>query len=640
MASHEHRLVGDPARLPAPKAKAAGAAAPKCVIEELSAATIRFAGDAGDAMQLIGTQFTNASTAHGNYVCTLPDPPAEIRAPVGTLAGVAGFQVQFSKHPIHTPGDLLHTLVAMNPAALKINLDDVQPGGTIIADSDAFHPLEWPKAGYTGNPLADGALAGYRVLAVPMLQLNRDAVANVKLSAREAERCKVFFALGLSFWLYDRPLEPTLHWIRETYAKNPALIEATTRSLKAGHQHGESRGGSTPRYRVAKAAIPAGRYRQITGCDAMVLGLLSASELSKLPMVFAGFPVAPASDLLHRLCEWKQPNATIVQAEDDLAAINIALGAAFGGALGATATTGPGLSLQSETLGLAVMSELPCVIIDIQRAGPSSGMPSKTEQADLLQALYGRHGECPLIVLAPATPADGFAIVIEAARLAIRFMTPVIVLADLQLARGAETWRVPENNELAAIEVNQARPFAGEPFMPYQRDARLARPWAVPGTPGLEHRTGGQEKEDRTGNVSYDPVNHERMVQMRSRKIAGAAQEMPSLSVDGPAQGELLVLGWGSTHGSVAAAAEGCRRAGLKVANAHLRHLLPMPKNTGDVLKRYRRILVPELNSGQLAQVLRSMFQVEVVSLCKVQGRPFLASEIKSAIEQIVSRSV
>jgi 2-oxoglutarate ferredoxin oxidoreductase subunit alpha len=629
MASHESRLIEDSPRSAAPPVKPT--AVPATDFDE---ATIRFAGDLSDGMQMIGVQFASASAHHGNYVCTRPDHPAEIRAPVGTLASVAGFQVRFSKQPIHTPGDALNALIAMNPAAVQANLRDLEPGGIVIANADAFTPEECIKAGYAANPLQDDTLKAYRVIAAPVCHLNREAVARVNLSPREAERCRSFFALGIVFWLYDRPLEPTLRWIRDAYSKNPAMIEATTRTLKAGFHFGETCGPSMTRYRVAKVALPAGRYRQINGIEAIALGLLNAAELAKLPLVFAGFPMAPASDVLHRLFEWKQANATIVQAEDDIAAVNLVLGASFGGALGATVVSGPGLSLQSETLGLAVMSELPCVVIDVQRAGPSMGMPAKTEQADLLQALYGRHGECPLIVLAPATPADCYAMVIEAARLAIRYMTPVLVLADVFLAQSAETWRVPDLKELPAIDVMQAAPR--EPFLPYQRDAHLARPWAVPGTPGLEHRTGGQEKEEGTGSVSYDPLNHERMVATRAKKIAGVVEAIPPLTVEGPASGDLLVLGWGSTCGAITTAAARSRAKGKAVANAHLRNLLPLPRNIGDVLQAYRKVLIPELNAGQLAQVLRSIADTEIVSLTKLQGRPFAVSEIEGKIETLM----
>lgn len=627
MASQEPRLISDPART--------SAAQPVRKVVELDAATIRFAGDTADGVHLIGAQFTSASAAHGNYVCTQPDPPAEIRAPAGTLAGVSGFQVQISKHAIHTPGDRLHLLVAMNPAALKANLGDLEPGGILVVNSDACSPLEWQKAGYATDPLDDGTLTRYRLASVPMDQLNRAAVANVNLNPREVERCKSFFALGLVFWLYDRPLEPTLRWIRDTFAKNPAMVEANTRALDAGYHFAEAGNVVPQRHGVAKAIRAAGRYRQLGGIDALALALLSAAQLSKLPLVFASFPTPPAGELLQRLSEWKQATATAVQADDDLAALNMALGASFGGALGVTAVSSPGFSLLAEPLGLAVMSELPCIVIDVQRAGPSTGMPSRSEQADLLMALYGRHGECPLIVLAAATPADGFEIVLEAARLAVRCMTPVIVLTDAYLAQTAETWRVPELDQLPTISAQHA-PSTADGFLPYQRNTQLARPWAIPGTPGLEHRTGGLEKEDRTGNVSYDPDNHERMVQLRAQKIARAAEAIPPLHVDGPADGDLLVLGWGSTFGAITAAAERCRRKGTTVANAHLRHLLPMPKNMDEVLKRYRKILVPELNSGQLAQVLRASHPGEIISLTKIQGRPFSVSEIESKIDSLL----
>jgi 2-oxoglutarate/2-oxoacid ferredoxin oxidoreductase subunit alpha len=606
-------------------------------VEDIDAAVIRFAGDIGDGIEGIGSQFSAASTAHGNVVCTLPDPPAEIRAPTGALAGVSAFQVHFSKHAIHTPGDRLNALLAMNPAALKAHLCDLAPGGILIVNADAFTTTDLEQAGYQSNPLEDGSLAGKRVLAVPMNRLNREAVAKVKLSPREAERCKNFFALGLACWLFQRPLEPTLRWIGDTYAKNAAMIDANTRTLKAGYYYHETE-HETPIYRVAKATVPAGRYRNLNGIDALALGILTAARQAKLPLVFAGFPVAPAADLLHRLCEWKQPGAKIIQAEDDLAAINLVIGAAFGGALGVTATNGQGLALQSESLGLAVMSELPCVVIDVQRAGPGAGMPTKVEQADLLQAIHGRNGECPLIVLALATPADGFAIMLEAARLAIRSMTPVIVLADAYLAQAAEMWRVPSLQELPALEVRHPE-HSGAGFLPFARDEHLARPWATPGTSGLEHRLGGLEKENRTGNVSYDPTNHARMVRLRAEKIARVADSIPALSVEGPPQGDLLVMGWGSTYGAIQAAAERCRRNGLQVANTHLRYLHPLPANLGPLLGRYRTILLPELNAGQLAQMLRAAFPVEIVSLSKLQGQPFQVGEIESKIQELLSRN-
>jgi 2-oxoglutarate ferredoxin oxidoreductase subunit alpha len=636
MASHEPRLAKGASSTAMSYGAPAPSSAPKGPIEERDAVTIRFAGDAGDGMQLVGTQFTTASAIHGNAVCTLPDHAAEIRAPVGTLAGVSGFQVHFSKHAIHTSGDRLNALVAMNPAALKANVSDLEPKGLLIVNTDGFTTDELDKAGYSTNPLSDGSLSSFRVLPMPMDQLNREAVSRVNLSPREADRCKNFFALGLVFWLFERPMEPTLRWIRDTYAKNPAMIEANTRTLNAGYRYGEMCPALPVHYRVGKAEIPAGRYRNISGTDAMTLGLLTAAQLTKLSLIFASFPLVPANELLHKLCEYKQPNVKVIQAEDDLAAINLALGASFGGALGVTATTGPGLALQSETLGLAVMSELPCVVIDIQRAGPGNGMPSKTEQADLLQALHGRNGESPLIVLAVATPSDGFAVILEAVQLAIRHMTPVVVLADAYLIHSAERWQIPNLTDLAAIEVPHAAPVVGKDFLPYERNERLARPWAVPGTPGLEHRTGGLEKEALTGNVSYDPANHEKMVAARARKIALVADDIPVLTAQGPTQGELLVLGWGSTFGAIAAAVERCQRKGLSVAAAHLRHLHPLPRNMGEVLKQYRKILVPELNAGQLCQILRATFLVDGVSLSKMHGQPFLVSEIERKIEEML----
>jgi 2-oxoglutarate ferredoxin oxidoreductase subunit alpha len=630
-----------------PKAGQPPSPLPRGIVEELDEVTIRFAGDAGEGIQLVGSQFAAASAHAGNIVCTLPDFPSEIRAPQGTLASACGFQVHLSKHPQHTPGDVVHTLVAMNPAALKANLRDLVPGGIVIVNSDTFTPEELEKAGYTTNPLRDGSLGDYQLILVPMTQLNREAVARVNLSSREVDRCKNFFALGLVCWLYERPLEPAQNWIREKYAKNPAMIEANSRTLTAGYQRGAASEDIPVQYRIGKAAaemsVPAGRYRFLSGTEALALGLLTASRQANLPLIFSAFPLMPAGELLHRLCEHKQPNVKVIQAEDDLASLQIAIGASFGGAIGVTATSGPGLSLQTEALGLAAISELPCVIIDVQRAGPSTGMPSKSEQADLFQALYGRHGDCPVIVLAMATPTDGFARVLEAVRLAIRYMTPVILLTDAHLAHASESWRVPSLKELPTISVTHApRPASATnspPFLPYQRDDRLVRPWAIPGTPGLEHRTGGLEKEGLTGAVSFDPLNHEWMSQTRARKIANVAQEIPLLSVEGAAEAELLVLGWGSTYGAIHSAVQRCLSKGLPVASAHLRYLHPLPKNTGDVLGRYRKILVPELNAGQLCQVIRARYLVDAISFSKVQGRPFLVSEIERKIEEMLSQA-
>ena len=608
-------------------------AKPDASVVELDDATIRFAGDAGDGMQLVGAQFTAASALLGNDVRTLPDFPAEIRAPAGSLAGVAGFQVHIGRRAVHTPGDVLDALVAMNPAALQANLPDLTPGGILIVNSDAFTPDDLQKADYARNPLGDNSLAGYRLFAVPMHALNRAALAQLNLSPKEADRCRNFFALGLVSWLYGRPLEPTLAWIRAKFAKNPAVLEANTRTLKAGHQFGETTDALPMRYRVAAAPLAPGKYRRITGSEALTLGLVAAAKVAGVPLVFAGFPMTPASDILQHMAQLAQYDVRCVQAEDHLAAAGMALGASFAGALGVTATSGPGLSLQAETLGLGAMAELPCVIIDVQRAGPSTGMPTKTEQADLLQALYGRHGECPLPVLAPSSPADCFTMSYEAARLALRYMTPVIVLADAYLAHSAEPWKIPAAADLPRIGLpHRLSAPSRNGFVPYARDDRLARPWAVPGTPGLEHRAGGLEKEPGTGHVSYDSLNHEAMVSERAAKIAGIADDIPELTVDGPAAGDLLVLGWGSTGGAIQAAVERVRRRGCSIAVAHLRYLLPMPRNTAAVLARYQRILVPELNSGQLARELRANFGVETIGLHKVQGRPFAVGEIERKI--------
>jgi 2-oxoglutarate ferredoxin oxidoreductase subunit alpha len=591
-------------------------------------------------MQLAGTQFTNTSAVLGNDISTLPDFPAEIRAPAGTLAGVSGFQIHFSSTDIHTPGDKLNTLVAMNPAALKTNVKDLEPGGILILNRDAFSSNDLGKAGFDSNPLEDGSLRGYRVIAVPITSLNRAAVAELKLSTREADRCRNFFALGLVYWLYERSLDPTLRWIKAKFAKNPAVQEANSRTLRAGYNYGETIEALPVHYKVPRAQIKPGRYRKITGNEAIALGLVAASKSSGLPLLYASYPITPASDILHSLSELKRFGVRTLQAEDEIAAIAAAVGAAFGGALGVTATSGPGICLKSEAIGLAVMTELPVVIIDVQRGGPSTGLPTKTEQADLLQAMYGRNGQCPAAAIAPCSPADCFTMAMEAVRLATRFMAPVFLLSDGYLANGAEPWLIPQVAELPKIVVKHPvepnhRDNGHSTFHPYQRDARQVRPWAVPGTPGLEHRIGGLEKEDVTGNVSYDPANHEHMIQTRAQKIANIANEIPELAVMGPAEGDVLVVGWGGTYGSIRTAVERAQRKGLKVAHAHLRYLNPMPKNTGAVLKRYKKVLVPELNCGQLRLLLRAEFLVDAIGLNKVQGRPFLVSEIEEQIEEL-----
>lgn len=624
--------------------KVAAEAAPEtrhAPVQELDEVTIRFAGDSGDGMQLAGTQFTTASAVLGNDICTLPDYPAEIRAPAGTLAGVSGFQVHFSNFDILTPGDRLNALVAMNPAALKTNLKDLESGGLLLVNEDAFVTSDLFKAGYKINPLDDDSLKGYRVFRIPINKLNREAVAEMKLSPREADRCKNFFALGLVYWLYERSLEPTLRWIREKFAKNPAVMEANIRTLKAGYNYGETTETMPVHYRVQSAKLKPGTYRKITGNEAIAIGLAAASMQANLPLIYATYPITPASDVLHFLAELKRFGVRTIQAEDEIAAMGMAVGAAFGGGLGATATSGPGMCLKSEAISLAVMTELPVVIVDVQRGGPSTGLPTKTEQADLLQAVFGRHGECPLAVVAPATPSDCFAAVFEAVRLAIRFMTPVILLSDGYLANGAEPWLIPQVQDLPKIHVthpdkpNSDGNNGDAVFLPYKRDERLVRQWAVPGTPRLEHRIGGLEKDDLTGNVSYDPLNHERMIKTRAQKIANIAKEIPDLTVNGPENGDLLVIGWGGTYGAIATAVQRAQRKGRRVAHAHLRYLNPFPKNTGDVLKRYKKVLVPELNAGQLRLLLRATFLVDAIGLNKIQGKPFLVSEIEEKIEQM-----
>jgi 2-oxoglutarate ferredoxin oxidoreductase subunit alpha len=621
-------------------------------VQEVESVTIRFAGDSGDGMQLAGTQFTNTSALAGNDIATFPDFPAEIRAPAGTLAGVSGFQVHFASADIHTPGDALDALVAMNPAALKTNLKDLQPGGILVVNTDGFGVSDLDKAKYKSNPLEDGSLKGYRVVRVAVTKLTREAVAECKLSTREADRCKNFFALGLVYWMYERSLEPTLKWIREKFAKNPQYVEANIRALKAGYNYGETVEVMPVQYRVAKARIAPGTYRKITGNEAIVLGLVAATQLAGKQLVYASYPITPASSILEGLAEMRRYGVKTFQAEDEIAAAGVAIGASYGGAVGVTGTSGPGVCLKSEAIGLAVMTELPLVVVDVQRGGPSTGLPTKTEQADLLQAMFGRNGECPAAILAPQTPADCFDMAFEAVRIATRFMCPVFLLSDGYLANGSEPWKIPSPDRLPRIQIAHATQpngagwngpahenGAAEPgrFLPYRRDEFLSRPWAVPGTPGLEHRIGGIEKQDVTGNVNYEPANHEHMVRTRAQKIANIAQTIPDLAVTGSADAELLVIGWGGTYGSITTACERARRKGLKVAQAHLRYLNPMPKNTAEVLARFKKVLVPELNGGQLSWLLRAKYLTPAEGLNKVQGRPFLVSEIETAIEKMLS---
>jgi 2-oxoglutarate ferredoxin oxidoreductase subunit alpha len=602
-------------------------------IEELETVTIRFAGDSGDGMQLTGTQFTATSAIVGNDISTLPDFPAEIRAPAGSLPGVSGFQLNFSSRDIRTPGDEPNVLVAMNPAALKTNLKDLEPGGILVVNTDAFTEANLKKAGYETNPLEDGSLSGYRLFQIPITTLTLKALEEVNLPHKQQERCKNFYALGLMYWLYDRPLEPTLRWIAEKFAKMPEVAKANTLALKAGYNYAETTELFTTHYRVSKARIAPGKYRNITGNEATAIGFITAAQLAGRPLFYGSYPITPASDILQELARYKNFGIKTFQAEDEIAAIGAAIGAAFAGHIGLTGTSGPGLALKSEFIGLAVMTELPVVIIDVQRGGPSTGLPTKTEQADLLQAMCGRNSECPVGIVAPATPADCFHMAIEAVRLATKYMAPVIYLSDGYLGNGSEPWAIPSIDSLPRIEVN----FRTDPngFYPYLRDEKtLARPWALPGTPGLEHRIGGLEKQHITGNVSYDPENHDFMVRLRAEKIARMAEDIPPVEVFGETKGKVLVLGWGSTYGAITTAVERLRERGASVSSAHLRYLNPFPRNLGKVLSNFETVIIPELNLGQLALLIRARYLVDAISLSKVKGQPFKVAEILNKVEE------
>jgi 2-oxoglutarate ferredoxin oxidoreductase subunit alpha len=608
-------------------------------IKELDHVVIRFAGDSGDGMQLTGDRFTSASAVFGNDLSTMPDFPAEIRAPAGTLAGVSAFQVNISDHDILTPGDEPDVLVAMNPAALKANVGDLPRGGTLIVNSDTFDERSLTKAGYAASPLGDGSLDAFTVYEVPMTSLTIEATKEAGAKPRDAERSKNFFALGLLTWMYTRPEEPTLQWITERFASKPVVAASNTLAFKAGHAFGETAELFSNAYEVRPADLAPGEYTSITGNVALAWGLIAAAHLAKLPLFLGSYPITPASDILHELSKHKNFGVRTLQAEDEIAGVGAALGAAFGGQLACTTTSGPGVDLKAETIGLAISLELPLLIIDIQRGGPSTGLPTKTEQSDLLLAMYGRHGESPLPIVAAKTPSHCFETAIEAARIALKYRTPVILLSDGYLANGSEPWKLPNAEELADISV----PFATEPnhegeFWPYLRDPEtLARPWAIPGTPGLEHRVGGIEKAEGTGNISYDPANHEAMTHIRAAKVAGIAKELPGVEVDHEDGADLLVLGWGSTYGAIGAAVRRVRARGQKVASAHLVHLNPFPLDLGEVLSRYRQVLIPEMNLGQLSRLIRAEFLVDAKSLTKVQGQPFRASEIENKILEMVS---
>ena len=612
-------------------------------VVDLDRAVIRFAGDSGDGMQLTGDRFTTSSALFGNDLSTLPDFPAEIRAPAGTLAGVSAFQVHISDHDILTPGDHPSVLVAMNPAALKSNISDLTPAGTIIVNGDAFDERALTKAGYGSNPLTDGSLSDYTVYEVPMTSLTMEAVKPSGTKPRDAERSKNFFALGLISWLYTRPVEPTLKWIEERFGKTPMVAEANTLAFKAGWNFGETAELFPNLYEVKPAIHEKGTYTNISGNTALAWGLIAAGQLAKLPLFLGSYPITPASDILHELSKHKNFGVRTFQAEDEIAGIGAALGASYAGSLGITTTSGPGVDLKAETVGLAVNLELPLLVIDIQRGGPSTGLPTKTEQADLLQAMFGRHGEAPVPIVAPATPGECFFMAIEAARLAIKYRTPVFLLSDGYLANGAEPWRVPDVDSLPdisvdfATEANHVAEDGTEEFWPYLRDPQtLARPWAIPGTPGLTHRIGGLEKADGSGDVSYDPANHELMTKLRAAKVAGIAGDIPAAELDDPdGKAEVLVVGWGSTYGAIQAGLRRVRAQGRQAAHVHIRHLNPFPPNLGEIVGRYRKILVPEMNLGQLVKLLRADFLVDAKGLSKTQGKPFKAEEIEAAVLEL-----
>ncbi|HEY4235001.1 MAG TPA: 2-oxoacid:acceptor oxidoreductase subunit alpha [Lacipirellulaceae bacterium] len=605
---------------------------------KIDEATVRFCGDSGDGMQLAGTQFTNTSALVGNDIATLPDFPAEIRAPRGTKAGVSGFQVHFSSRDIYTPGDTVDALVAMNPAALVTNIVDLRQGGILIVNSDEFDAKGLEQAGYNTNPLEDGTLKSYRLHSMDMTKLTRLAVEGLGLGQKDADRCRNFFAMGLVFWLYDRPLDPTLRYIDDKFGKKPEVAQANTAALKAGYHYGETVEAISTQYHVAKAKLPPGTYYSIMGNQAMAWGMLAAARQSGKRLFLGAYPITPASSILEELAGRKNFDVVTFQAEDEIAAMTATIGAAFAGAMAITASSGPGIALKGEGIGLAVMTELPMIVINVQRGGPSTGLPTKTEQSDLFQAIVGRNGECPMPVIAASGPADCFDVAQEAWRIAVRYMTPVMLLTDGYIANGSEPWRIPDIASLPKIDVRHPGPPAnGEAFMPYARDERLARPWAVPGTPGLEHRIGGLEKQDITGNVNYEPANHQHMTDTRAWKVANIANDLPPQKIDGPASGDVLVLSWGGTYGACATAVHTRQALGRSVSHCHLRYLNPLPKDLGDILKRFKKVLIPELNLGQLRTFIRSIYLVDAIGLNKVQGKPFSVAEVEAKIEEILS---
>ncbi len=603
--------------------------------QSIEEATILFASDSGGGAQSIGTQMTEASAIAGNDVATLPDYPAEIRAPAGSLAGISGFQLRFSSLTIHTPGDLCDVLVAMNPAALKVNIDKLKPNGILIVDTDNFARRNLRLAGYDSNPLEDGSLTQFQIFPIELTRLTREALKDTDLTQREIDRCKNFYALGMVCWMYNRPMDYAFQWLEEKFATKPQYIEANTLALKAGNIYCEVTEQFVTSYEIKPAKFAPGKYRNIEGNMATALGLIAASQKSGLQLVYGSYPITPASTILHELARYRNFGVKTMQMEDEIAAVGVAIGAAFSGALGATGSSGPGIALKAEAINLAMIAELPIVVCNIQRAGPSTGMPTKTEQADLLQMFYGRNGESPLPVIAASRPSDCFETVYEACRIAIKYMTPVIFMSDLYIAFGAEPWLIPQVSDLPAIDVDFPTDTNG--FEPYLRDkATLARPWAIPGTPGLEHRIGGLEKADISGNVSYDPDNHEQMVHLRAKKVARIADDIPPIEIFGESNGELLVLSWGGTFGAVRTAVEHKQAAGKSVSHVHLRYLNPLPKEIGDIMKNFKRVLIPELNLGQLRLLIRAEYLIDAVGLNKIQGQPFHVFEVESKIDELL----
>jgi len=608
------------------------------VVEDV---VIKFAGDSGDGMQLTGSQFTNNTALIGNDLSTFPDFPAEIRAPLGTVPGVSGYQLHFSSNHIYTPGDACDVLVAMNAAALKVNLRSLKPGGIIIANTDGFDAKNLRLANYAEgvNPLEDGSLQGYELHKIDVTKLTREALKDITLGTKEKDRAKNMFVLGFLYWLYNRDLQSTLSFLHEKFGKRAEILESNIKALQAGYNYADTIEAFSSRYKVEKAKLPTGEYRGITGNTALAYGLIAAGQKSGLPIFLGTYPITPASDILHELARYKNFNIRTFQAEDEIAGITAAIGAAYGGSLGVTTTSGPGMALKTEAMGLAVMLEIPLLIVDIQRGGPSTGLPTKTEQSDLLQAYYGRNGECPMPVISASMPADCFEAVYEAVRIAVQHMTPVIFLSDGYIANGAEPWKFPKSSELQPIEVKFKRGLDEDEaqFMPYKRDEKLVRPWAVPGTAGLEHRIGGLEKEDITGNVSYDPENHEHMVKTRQAKVDKIADYIPLQTLDsGPESGDVLVLGWGSTYGAIKSACMELQNQGKSVAHAHLRYLRPFPRNLGEMLQRYKHVLIPELNNGQLIKIIRSEFMVDAKGYNKIKGVPITRTELVSAISELL----